>query len=47
VGLRIIENYKPPDDGWGIVIGRLRPKPEPKPDEGKQKPVEPPPDEAA
>jgi hypothetical protein len=32
MGITIIENYEPEDKGWGIVVGRLRPKPEPKPD---------------
>ena len=28
-GVTIIENYVPPDKGWGIVVGRfMRPKPE-------------------
>jgi hypothetical protein len=28
-GATVIENYKPPDDGWGIVIGSFfRAKPE-------------------
>lgn len=25
-----IENYKPDDRGWGVVVGRFMPKPEPK-----------------
>jgi hypothetical protein len=31
-GTTEIENYEPPDKGWGIVIGRFRPRPEPKPE---------------
>jgi hypothetical protein len=27
-----IENYEPPDEGWGIVVGRFMPRPEPKPE---------------
>jgi hypothetical protein len=28
----VIENYEPPDEGWSVSLGRLRPKPEPKPE---------------
>jgi hypothetical protein len=31
-GFTPIENYEPPDKGWGIVVGRLMPKP-PEPEE--------------
>jgi hypothetical protein len=28
MSIKVIENYEPPDEGWGIVVGRFRPKPE-------------------
>jgi hypothetical protein len=32
-GNTVIEDYEPPDDGWGTVIGRFMPRPEPKAEE--------------
>lgn len=29
MSVKVIENYEPDDRGWGIVVGRLMPKPEP------------------
>jgi len=31
-GFTEIENYEPSDEGWGIVIGSLTQKPEPRPE---------------
>jgi hypothetical protein len=28
---RVIEDYQPDDEGWGVVVGRLAPKPEQEP----------------
>jgi hypothetical protein len=37
-----IPNYKPPDEGWSVVAGRFRPKPEPKPTEKPERDAETP-----
>jgi hypothetical protein len=34
----VIEGYEPDDRGWGMVIGRFRPKPEPKLEDDQPEP---------
>jgi hypothetical protein len=48
VGNTLIEDYVPPDKGWGIVIGPLiRPEHRPRPEQADQRePEAPEPDQA-